>query len=243
MTKSESKYQQVQDKSETIEKRLETGLEYYSPNASQERGENASKPGRQLWVPGSLCARKGTPLSIPRALVCFRRPHPGPSLMRPSWSYGDGESHPFWPHFGGKRGPAIVKGAKSNCATPWLGESLVSWGVVSALSSTKGMASCGATLGATQGRPLPWGLAACGRYLLRHDGLAWSGPGMLWNWKSGQEPNGPASERNPSEPPKIQFAERGREHSSWRSFWGQENECGGERYLCDDSLAPWSGPE
>ncbi len=38
MTKSESKYQRVQDKSETIEKRLEsgleseTGLEYYSPN-------------------------------------------------------------------------------------------------------------------------------------------------------------------------------------------------------------------
>ncbi len=36
--KSESKYQRVQDKSETIEKRLEsgleseTGLEYYSPN-------------------------------------------------------------------------------------------------------------------------------------------------------------------------------------------------------------------
>ncbi len=37
--KSESKYQRVQDKSETIEKRLEsgleseTGLEYYSPNS------------------------------------------------------------------------------------------------------------------------------------------------------------------------------------------------------------------
>ncbi len=30
--KSESKYQRVQDKSETIEKRLETGLEYYSPS-------------------------------------------------------------------------------------------------------------------------------------------------------------------------------------------------------------------
>ncbi len=30
MTKS--KYQRVQDKSETIEKRLESGLEYYSPN-------------------------------------------------------------------------------------------------------------------------------------------------------------------------------------------------------------------
>ncbi len=29
--KSESKYQRVQDKSETIEKRLESGLEYYSP--------------------------------------------------------------------------------------------------------------------------------------------------------------------------------------------------------------------
>ncbi len=31
--KSESKYQRVQDKSETIEKRLESGLEYYSPKA------------------------------------------------------------------------------------------------------------------------------------------------------------------------------------------------------------------
>ncbi len=31
MTKSESKYQRVQDKSETIEKHLESGLEYYSP--------------------------------------------------------------------------------------------------------------------------------------------------------------------------------------------------------------------
>ncbi len=66
---------------------------------------------------------------------------------------------------------------------------------------------------------------------------------MLRNWKSGQEPDGPAYERNPSEPPKTPFAERGREHSSWRSFWGQENECDGGRYLCDDSLTPWSGPE
>ncbi len=39
--KSESKYQRVQDKSETIEKRLEsgleseTGLEYYSPTLTQ----------------------------------------------------------------------------------------------------------------------------------------------------------------------------------------------------------------
>ncbi len=32
-------------------------------------------------------------------------------------------------------------------------------------------------------------------------------------------------------------------HSPWRSFWGQENGCGGERYLCDDLLAPWSEPE
>ncbi len=32
MIKSQSKYQQVQDKSETIEKHLESGLEYYSPS-------------------------------------------------------------------------------------------------------------------------------------------------------------------------------------------------------------------
>ncbi len=37
--KSESKYQRVQDKSETIEKRLETGLEYYSPRNSTEIAE------------------------------------------------------------------------------------------------------------------------------------------------------------------------------------------------------------
>ncbi len=142
-----------------------------------------------------------------------------------------------------KAGSRIVQGAEINCATPWLAEWLVMRGVVSGLSSTRGTASCGATLGATQGRPLPWSLATCGRYSLRHDGLAWSGLDMLWNWKPGQEPNGPASERNPNEPPRTQFAESGREHSSWRSFWGQENECGGERYPCEDSPAPWSEPE
>ncbi len=128
-------------------------------DAPRERGENSSKPGRQPWVPGSLCARKGTLLSIPRSAVCLRRPRPSPSLMRPSWSYGDGGLHPFWDHSGEKRGPAIVKGVERG----------VSWGVISALS----------TLGATQESPLPWGLAACGRYLPRHDGLAWRGPDML----------------------------------------------------------------
>ncbi len=34
-TKSESKYQWVQDKSETIEKRLDSGLEYYSPSTNE----------------------------------------------------------------------------------------------------------------------------------------------------------------------------------------------------------------
>ncbi len=34
--KSESKYQRVQDKSEMIEKRLESGLEYYSPSHKTE---------------------------------------------------------------------------------------------------------------------------------------------------------------------------------------------------------------
>ncbi len=115
--------------------------------------------------------QEGTLLSIPRAPVCLRRLRPSPSLMRPSWSYGDGESHPFWPHSGEKQGPAIVKRVDSNCTTPWLGKWLVSWDVISALSPTKGTASCEATLGATQWRPLPWGLAACGRYLLRHDGI------------------------------------------------------------------------
>ncbi len=39
--------------------------------------------------------QEGTLLSIPRAPVCLRRLRPSPSLMRLSWSYGDGESHPF----------------------------------------------------------------------------------------------------------------------------------------------------
>ncbi len=48
--KSESKYQRVQDKSETIEKRLETGLEYYSPTRrsfqppSRSRSSTATRP-------------------------------------------------------------------------------------------------------------------------------------------------------------------------------------------------------
>ncbi len=52
MTKSESKYQRVQDKSETIEKRLEswleseTGLEYYSP---------------RWWWGGDLCSEGVSP--------------------------------------------------------------------------------------------------------------------------------------------------------------------------------------
>ncbi len=30
---------------------------------------------------------------------------------------------------------------------------------------------------------------------------------MRWKWRSGQEPDGPAFEQNPSEPPKIKFGE------------------------------------
>ncbi len=78
-------------------------------DAPREWGENTSKPGRQPWVPGSLCARKGTLLSIPRSPVYLRRPRPSPSLMRPSWSYGDGGSHPFWPRSGEKRGSRHCK--------------------------------------------------------------------------------------------------------------------------------------
>ncbi len=62
-------------------------------------------------------------------------------------------------------------------------------------------------------------------------------------WISGQEQKGPAPEWNPNEPPETWFAEMGGAHSYWHSFWGQENGCGGERYLCDDLLAPWSEPE
>ncbi len=65
---------------------------------------------------------------------------------------------------------------------------------------------------------------------------------MRWKWRSGQEPDGPAFEQNPSEPPKIKFVEKWWEHSFWCLFWGQEPECGGGRYLCDNSLSPWIGP-
>ncbi len=130
----------------------------------------------------------------------------------------DGESHLFWLHSGEKWGLAILRGCESNCATPWLGEWLVLWSRSSAISSTKGTASWGATLEATQGRLQPCGLGACDKCSQRHDGLAWSGPNMRWNRKYGQEPDGPAFEQNPSEPPK---------HSSWCLFWGQEHECGG----------------
>ncbi len=85
----------------------------------RERGENTSKPGRQPWVPGSLYAKRGTLPSIPRSPVCLRRPRPSLSLMRLSWSYGDGGSHPFSPRSGEKRGLATLKGVDSNCATPW----------------------------------------------------------------------------------------------------------------------------
>ncbi len=59
---------------------------------------------------------------------------------------------------------------------------------------------------------------------------------MHWGWKSGQEPDGPAFERNPSELPKTWFVERGREHSSWCSTWGQDHECGRGQHPCDSSL-------
>ncbi len=49
MTKSESKYQRVQDKSETIEKRLESGLEYYSPTIKIKFWEFAMKISNILY--------------------------------------------------------------------------------------------------------------------------------------------------------------------------------------------------
>ncbi len=88
----------------------------------------------------------------------------------------------------------------------------------------------------------PWGLGACDKCSQIYDGLAWSGPNVRWNWKSGQEPDGPAFERNPNETPKTQFVKKGWEHSFCCSFWGQEHECGGGRYLGNNSLTPWSWP-
>ncbi len=63
--KSESKYQRVQDKSETIEKRLESGLEYYSPRSIQ----------TQPWR-ASVLQSLATCLSTPawNFLACLVRP-------------------------------------------------------------------------------------------------------------------------------------------------------------------------
>ncbi len=151
--------------------------------------------------------------------------------------------NPFWLHSGEKGVFAISKGCESNCATPWLSEWLVLWSGTLKASSTKGMASCGVTPEAAQGRLRPWGLRACDKCSLKHYGLVWSGPNMSWGCKSGQGPDGPPSEWIPSKLPKPQFAERGREHSSWYLFWGQEHKRGGGRHLFDGSLTPWSGPE
>ncbi len=85
----------------------------------RERGENTSKPGRQPWVPGSLYAKRGTLPSTLHSPAFLRRPRPSLSLMRPSWSYGDGGSHPFSPRSGERRGLATLTGVDSNCATPW----------------------------------------------------------------------------------------------------------------------------
>ncbi len=80
-------------------------------------GQNGAMRRRLLTF--TLHSTAGTLLSIPRLPVCLRRPCPSLSMMRPSWSYGNSGSHPFSPRSGEKRGPAIVKGVESNCATPW----------------------------------------------------------------------------------------------------------------------------
>ncbi len=57
--KSESKYQRVQDKSETIEKRLESGLEYYSPTLRPLRKVRPRAIHHPMWREGS-CGRSGS---------------------------------------------------------------------------------------------------------------------------------------------------------------------------------------
>ncbi len=91
-------------------------------DAPRERGENTSKPGRQPWVPGSLYAKRGTLPSTLHLPAFLGRPRPSLSLMRPSWSYGDGGSHPFSRRSGERRGLATLIGVDSNCATLWQGE-------------------------------------------------------------------------------------------------------------------------
>ncbi len=124
-------------------------------DAPRERGENTSKPGRQPWVPGSLYAKRGTLPSTLHSPAFLRRPRPSLSLMRPSWSYGDGGSHPFSPRSGERRGLATLTGVDSNCATLWQASRLVQWGVPQLLHPPKEWPHVKAALGATQGRLLP----------------------------------------------------------------------------------------
>ncbi len=139
----------------------------------------------------------------PACQGCIRRNHLTP-ILTPLWR---------------KRGFAILKGCKSDCATPWLVKWLVLWSRALEVSSTRGTASCEVTPRAAQGRLRPWGLRACDKCSWKHDGLTWSGPIMHWDCKKCKSgPDGPAFERNPCELPKTQFIERRREHSSWCSF-------------------------
>ncbi len=53
---------------------------WLSHDTSWERGESESVPGRQLWAPGSSCARRGTLLSKHCVPVCLRKTEPQPVI-------------------------------------------------------------------------------------------------------------------------------------------------------------------
>ncbi len=137
-----------------------------------------------------MCLERNSPIQIPHAL-CTRRPRSSLSI-RPSWPFGDGESHPFWLHSGEKGGFAILKRHERNCAIPWLGEWLVLWsGTFSGkASSTKGTASCGVTPGSAHGRLRPWGLSACDKCSRKYNGLAWSGQTRIEAGNTGRSQTG-----------------------------------------------------
>ncbi len=102
---------------------------------------------------------------------------------------------PLWRKKGTPR-TRHIKRVRKQLRDTLLGEWLVLWSGPLKFSSTKGTASCEATPGA-------WGLRASDKCSRRHNGLAWSRPNVYWGWKSGQEPDGPTFEQNPSELPKT----------------------------------------
>ncbi len=143
-------------------------------------------PGEELSCPNSA-RRSVLEDHAPACQGCIRCDHLATwigSILTPLWRK---KGNPRTRH---------IKRVRKQLRDTLLGEWLVLWSGPLKFSSTKGTASCEATPGA-------WGLRASDKCSRRHNGLAWSRPNVYWGWKSGQEPDGPTFEQNPSELPKT----------------------------------------